>query len=86
MASSLQDPRMAHSLWLQRRSTRRALQRAQWRSDWMPVGLLLLLLGLLILLSLFLPSHDAVEGVKQATQDLQNSSLQLPVLSSLTEQ
>ena len=53
MAPLPQDPQVGHSLWLQRRSTRRAVRRVQWRSDWTPVGLVLLLLGLLVLLSVF---------------------------------
>jgi di/tricarboxylate transporter len=85
MASSSQDPQVYHSLWLQRRSTRRAVRRAQWRSDWTPVGLLLLLLGLLLLLSVFLPSHEAVEKMKQAAQDERGGSQRLPVVGVLTE-
>ena len=85
MASSSQDPHVCHSLWLQRRSTRRAVRRAEWRSDWAPVGLLLLLLGLLILLSVFLPSNDAAERVKQAAQDERGGPPQLPVVGVLTE-
>ena len=69
MASLLEDPEVAHSLWLQRRSTRRAVRRLQWRSDWTPVGLALLLLGLLVLLSVFRPTNEAVERVKQTVQD-----------------
>jgi di/tricarboxylate transporter len=84
MASSPHDPQMAHSLWLQRRSTRRSVRRAQWRSDWTPVGLLVLLLGLLILLSVFLPSNEAVQRVKQADQSEQ-SGRQLPVVGVLSE-
>ena len=88
MASSLQDPQTAHSLWLQRRSTRKTArrdQRVQWRSDWTPVGLLLLLLGLLVLLSVLLPSHQTFDGVKQAAQNERGGSQQLPVVGVLTE-
>ena len=74
MASSLHDPQRAHSLWLQRRSSRRAPQCTQWRSDWTPLGLLLLLLGLLILLAFFLPSQEAVEKVKQAARGEHSAS------------
>ena len=85
MASSLQDPEMARSLWLQRRSTWRSVRRAQWRGDWTPVGLMLLLFGLLILLSLFLPSREAVERIKQAAQDAPSGSQQLPVVGVLSD-
>ena len=88
MASSLQGPQTAHSLWLQRRSARlaaRRVQRVQWRSDWTPVGLLLLLLGVLLLLTVFLPSHQTIDGAKQAAQDERGGSQQLPVVGVLTE-
>ena len=88
MASSPQDPQMAHSLWLQRRSTRlaaRGVQRVQWRSDWTPVGLLLLLLGVLVLLTVFLSPHQMDDGVKQAARDERGGSEQLPVVGVLTE-
>ena len=85
MASPLHDPQMAHSLWLQRRSSRRRA-RAQWRSDWTPVGLLLMLLGWLILLALFLPSNEAVEKVKQAARDQRIGSQETPVVGVLAEQ
>jgi len=85
MASLPQDPQVAHSLWLQRRSTRRAVRRAQWRSDWTAVGLILLLLGLLVLLSVFLPTNEAVERVKQAAHDNRSGSQDLPVVGVLAE-
>ena len=85
MASLPEDPEVAHSLWLQRRSTRRAIRRVQWRSDWPPVGLALLLLGLLVLLSMFRPSHDAIERVKQTVQDDRSGSQDLPVVGVLAE-
>ena len=88
MASSPQDPQMAHSLWLQKRSTRRAarrVQRVQWRSDWTPVGLLLLLLGVLVLLTVFLSPHQMDDGVKQDARDERGGSEQLPVVGVLTE-
>ena len=85
MASSLQDPQMGHSLWLQRRSSRQAVRRARWRSDWTPIGLVLLLLGLLILLSVLLPTNEAVERVKQAAEDEKGSAQHLPVVGVLTE-
>lgn len=69
MASSPQDPHVGHSLWLQRRSGRRPTRRVRWRSDWMPVGFVVLLLALLLLLSVFLPTNEAVERVKQVTRD-----------------
>jgi ferric-dicitrate binding protein FerR (iron transport regulator) len=83
MASSPLDPQSAHSLWLQRRSSRRAAS-PQWRSDWTPLALFLLLLGLLILLSVFLPSQEAVEKVKQAAGGEQRAS-HLSVVGVLTE-
>ena len=85
MASLPQDPQVGHSLWLQRRSTRRAVRRAQWRSDWTAVGFMLLLLGLLVLLSVFLPANEAVERVKQAAQDNRSGSQDLPVVGVLAE-
>jgi len=85
MASLLEDPEVAHSLWLQRRSTRRAIRRVQWRSDWTPVGMALLLLGLLVLLSVFRPCHEAIERVKQAAQDDRSGSQALAVVGVLAE-
>jgi hypothetical protein len=85
MASLPQDPQVGHSLWLQRRSTRRAVRRVQWRSDWTAVGLVLLLLGLLVLLSVFLPTNEAVERVKQAAQDKRSGAQDLPVVGVLAE-
>jgi hypothetical protein len=82
MASSLHDPQMGHSLWLQRRSTRRSGRRAKWRSDWTPVGLFIALLGLLILLSVLLPSNQAVQKVEQLAED-KPSDAQLPVVGVL---
>ena len=83
MTSLPEDPQVGHSLWLQRRSTRRAVRRVQWRSDWTPVGLALLLLGLLVLLSVFRPTNEAVERVKQTVQD--EGSQDLPVVGVLAE-
>ena len=85
MASSPEDWELAHSLWLQRRATRRAVRRIHWRSDWTPLGLVLLLLGLLILLSVFLPSRQAVDGAKQAVQGEENGSQRPAVVGVLTE-
>ena len=85
MASLPEDPEVAHSLWLQRRSTRRAVRRVQWRSDWTPVGLVLLLLGLLVLLSVFRPTNEAIEQVKQAAQDDRSGSQALAVVGVLAE-
>ena len=82
MASLPQNPQAAHSLWLQRRSTRRAVRHVQWRSDWSAVGLVLLLLGVLVLLSVFLPTNEAVERVKQANR---SGSQNLPVVGVLAE-
>ena len=85
MAPLPQDPQVGHSLWLQRRSTRRAVRRVQWRSDWTPVGLVLLLLGLLVLLSVFRPTNEAVEQVRQAAQDDGRGSQDLRVVGVLAE-
>ena len=85
MAPLPQDPQVGHSLWLQRRSTRRAVRWVQWRSDWTPVGLVLLLLGLLVLLSVFRTTNEAVEQVKQAAQDDGRGSQDLRVVGVLAE-
>lgn len=85
MGSSPQDPPVAHSLWLQRRGPWVALRRAHWRGDSAPVGMLLLLVGLLILLAVFLPTNDAVEKAKQAAKSERVDSRQLPVVSVATE-
>jgi len=85
MASLPQDPQVGRSLWLQRRSSRRTVRRVQWRNDWTPLGLVLLLLGLLVLLSVFLPANEAVERVKQAAQDDRSGSQDLPVVGVLAE-
>src|SRR4029453_393482 len=81
-----QDPQVGHSLWLQRRSTRRGVRRVQWRSDWTPGGLVLLLVGLLVLLSVFRPSNEAIEQVKQAAQDDGRASLDLRGSRVLSEE
>ena len=85
MAPLPQDPQVGHSLWLQRRSTRRGVRRVQWRSDWTPVGLVLLLLGLLVLLSVFRPTNEAVEQVRKAAQDDGRGSQDLRVVGVLAE-
>ena len=85
MAPLPQNPQVGHSLWLQRRSTRRGVRRVQWRSDWTPVGLVLLLLGLLVLLSVFRPSHEAIERVKQTAKDDRSGSQDLPAVGVLAE-
>ena len=85
MASLLEDPEVAHSLWLQRRSTRRAVRWVQWRSDWTPLGLALVLLGLLVLLSVFRPTNEAVERVKQTVQDDRSGSQDPPVVGVLAQ-
>ena len=86
MAPLPQNPQVGHSLWLQRRSTRRGVRRVQWRSDWTPVGLVLLLLGLLVLLSVFRPTNEAIEQFKQAAQDDGRGSLDLRVVGVLAEE
>jgi hypothetical protein len=84
MASSQHDPQTGHSLWLQRRSTRRFGRRAEWRSDWTPLGLLVVLLGLLILLSVVLPSHEAVQKFEEAAESEQ-SGAQFPVVGVVSQ-
>ena len=74
-----------HFLRVQRRSIRRVAHRAQWRSDWAPFGLVLLLLGVLILLTMVLPSKEVVQTVKQASHDEGGRPHQLPVVGMLTE-
>jgi hypothetical protein len=83
--ASPQVPQVGHSLWLQRRSNRKAVRRVHWRGDRTPLGLLLLLVGLLILFAVFLPSNDAVEKAKQAAKTEKADSQQLPVVGVLTE-
>ncbi len=85
MASPLQGPQIGHSLWLQNRSSRRVAQRTGWRSDLTPIGLVLLLLGLLILLSVFLPGNEAVERVKQLAGDEKGASQHSAVVGVLAE-
>ena len=75
---------MGHSLWLQRRSTRRSGRRVEWRSDWTPLGLLVALLGLLVLLSVLLPSNEAVQKIEQAAESKQSDS-QSPVVGVLRQ-
>jgi hypothetical protein len=84
MAAPL-DPQVGHSLWLQRRSTRRVTRRRQWRSDWTPIGLLFVVLGLLLLLSLLVPSNNAVESVRQAAQQDSGDLQPPPVVGVLTQ-
>jgi hypothetical protein len=86
MIFSPQDPQLAHSLWLQRRSTQRAARRVQWRSDRTPVSFILLLLGLLILLSIFLPTNGVVHQLKQAAKhDPSGGPQERSVVGVLTE-
>ncbi len=85
MTSLPEDPQVGHSLWLQRRSTRRAVRWVQWRSDWTPLGLALVLLGLLVLLSVFRPTNEAVERVKQTVQDDRSGSQDPPVVGVLAQ-
>lgn len=85
MTSLPEDPQVGHSLWLQRRSTRRAVRWVQWRSDWTPLGLALVLLGLLVLLSVFRLTNEAVERVKQTVQDDRSGSQDPPVVGVLAQ-
>ena len=84
MASSLNDPELAHSLWLQVRSTRRKSCRTQWRSDWTPIWILLLLMSILTFFSVIMPSNDAIEKAKEADQ-IGTEGRQPPVVGALAE-
>ena len=66
MRPSSTDPVMLHTLWLQRRSGRRRSRHARWRSDLAPLGMLLLLIGLVLLVWVFVPSDEAIERAKKA--------------------
>ena len=50
------------------------------------MGLVLLLLGLLVLLSVFRPTNEAIEQFKQAAQDDGRGSLDLRVVGVLAEE
>ena len=67
MAFSPTDPASAHSLWLQLRTTKRK-RRHRWRSDWTPLWVVLLLFSLLLIFYATMPSNDAPEQAKEASQ------------------
>ena len=79
MSFALGDRRERQAEWTT------ASRETGWRGDSAPVGLLLLLVGLLILLAVFLPTSDAVEKAKQAAKNERADSRQLPVVSVATE-
>jgi hypothetical protein len=85
MAPSSTDPILAHSLWLQRRSARLRARGARWRSDWAPLGILVLLVGILTLFLFFLPSNDAVERAKEAAHHAIGQQPQPPMIGALAE-
>ena len=85
VAASSTDRMLAHSLWLQRRSAGRRACRVRWRSDWAPLGMLLVLIGILMLLSVFMPSNEAVEGAKEAAHNAVNQQQQAPMVGALVE-
>ena len=66
MAFSPTDPVLAHSLWLQLRSTQRKPRRSQWRSDWMPLWVVLLLISILAVFAMLLPPVDTFERAERA--------------------
>jgi hypothetical protein len=59
---------------LQRRSAGRRACRVRWRSDWAPLGMLLVLIGILMLLSVFMPSNEAVERAKEVAHNAVNTA------------
>ncbi len=69
MAFSPTDPVLAHSLWLQLRSTRRRPRQSQWRSDWTPLWVVLLLISILAVFSMLLPPIDALERAERTVRD-----------------
>jgi hypothetical protein len=83
MASLSDDPQLARSLWLQLRSSRPKARRPPWRSDWMPVGILLLLMGILIIYSVLMPPDEAVERAKQGGNETVGQ--QSPVVGALAQ-
>ena len=84
MAFSATDPVLAHSLWLQLRSSRRRKsRRPRWRSDlaafWGPI----LLLSILAFGYMIVVPSDSFENVEQPAQN--EAMLQeAPVLGGLT--
>src|SRR5687767_4474081 len=85
VAASSTDRMFGHSLWLQRRSAGRRACRVRWRSDWAPLGMLLVLIGILMLLSVFIPSNEAVERVKEAAHNAVNQQQQASMVGALVE-
>ncbi len=87
MGPSSTDPVLGHSLWLQRRrSAPLRACRVRWRSDWGPLGMLLLLIGILILFSVFMSSNDAIERAKEAVGSaMVGQQQQPPMVGALAE-
>jgi hypothetical protein len=80
------DPMFARALWLQRRSARLRARPTRWRSDWAPLGMLLLLMGILILFSVLLPNNDAIERAKEAAHSATvGQQQQPPMVGALAE-
>jgi hypothetical protein len=67
MAFSPTDPVLAHSLWLQRRSSRRQPPRPRWR-DWTPLVVSILLLSILALGYVIWLSNGTFESAEQPAQ------------------
>ena len=59
--------------------------RVRWRSDWAPLGMLLVLIGILMLLSVFMPSNEAVERAKEAAHNAVNQQQQAAMVGALVE-
>lgn len=85
MASSSTDPMLAHSQWLQRRSARRRVRQARWRSDWAPLVMLIVLIGIVILCSVFIPYNDAVERAKEPMHNAVGQQPQPPMVGALAQ-
>jgi hypothetical protein len=86
MAFSPIDPVLAHSLWLQLRSSRRRKSRRhRWRSDWTPLWIPLLLISILAFGYVIMLSIDGGESVEQSAQK-ETGIKEAPVLGVLAGQ
>ena len=86
MAFSPIDPVLAHSLWLQLRSSRsRKSRRHRWRSDWTPLWIPLLLISILAFGYVIMLSIDGGESVEQSAQK-ETGIKEPPVLGVLAGQ
>ena len=80
------DPVLAHSLWLQLRSSRRRKSRRhRWRSDWTPLWIPLLLISILAFGYVIMLSIDGGESVEQSAQK-ETGIKEAPVLGVLAGQ